>query len=282
MPGHVEKGGGDCAADKWAVIWGGQTAGCHDTEEKAKKQLAALYANEKGKTIVEHRSLQSREVRVPDDGSRTFEAVVVTYGVEDDYHTIFDAGCFAASLNDRLPKITWAHNWSEPLGRYVDYRDTETELVLVGEFDDFESVPRARQAWAQLRSGTIDQFSVGFARDRIEEDEEGRIHFKKARLDEAALVLAAAVPGTKLLQVRSSDQSIQDVPIDTVVELAKKVAAGELTNDEAKAGLALTLPPTSPPPPDTTPAAEAEADAVLATDPDDPFAVLDQLKEQNP
>lgn len=48
MPWHIEKGGGTCAASKWAVIKDsdGSTASCHDTEAKAKAQLAALHASE--------------------------------------------------------------------------------------------------------------------------------------------------------------------------------------------------------------------------------------------
>lgn len=48
IPWHIEQGGGTCGADQWAVIKDddGSTAGCHDTEEEAEAQLAALYANE--------------------------------------------------------------------------------------------------------------------------------------------------------------------------------------------------------------------------------------------
>lgn len=48
MPWHTEKGGGTCSADQWAVIKDddGSTAGCHMSEDAAKKQMAALYANE--------------------------------------------------------------------------------------------------------------------------------------------------------------------------------------------------------------------------------------------
>jgi HK97 family phage prohead protease len=50
MPWHLEKGGGTCRSDQWAVIKDadGSTAGCHATEAAAQAQLAALYANEPG------------------------------------------------------------------------------------------------------------------------------------------------------------------------------------------------------------------------------------------
>ncbi len=220
-------------------------------------------------TKLEHRALRSTHIRVPDDGGRTFEAVVLKYGVVDDYNTIFDPGCFTDSLETRLPRITWAHDWSDVIGRYVDYHDTPETLTLIGELDDFDAVPRARQAYAQLKSGTIDNFSVGFGRDKINEDDDGRIHFVKARLDEAALVLAGAVPGTKLVSVRSRSglSVMRQVPEELVIDLAKKVAAGEMTKEEAAIALDLAggeLPDTKPNDPPTSVEPSAEDLAVIA------------------
>lgn len=44
MPGSIKKSG-----DKYIVYWGGKKRGTHDSEAKAKKQMRALYASEKGK-----------------------------------------------------------------------------------------------------------------------------------------------------------------------------------------------------------------------------------------
>jgi hypothetical protein len=46
MPWDVVRGGGTCRADQWAVVRrGGKTVGCHDSEQSAKRQLAALNVN---------------------------------------------------------------------------------------------------------------------------------------------------------------------------------------------------------------------------------------------
>lgn len=196
---------------------------------------------------IEHRAMTGCEVRVSPDSPRTFEAVVLRYGVIDDYKTIFDPGVFTASLEDRMPKITWAHDWSEPIGRWVDHKDTDEELRLIGELDDLDAVPRARQASAQLSSGTIDQFSVGFHREEggTYEDDNGITHFRSAGLDEVALVLVGAVPGTKLLAVRSAGL-IRQVPEAFVIDLAKQVASGSLSKAEAAAALDLAAGETPP------------------------------------
>jgi HK97 family phage prohead protease len=54
MPWHIEKDSGACSTgEPWAVIKDsdGSVAGCHSTEEEAKAQLAALYANEEGDSM---------------------------------------------------------------------------------------------------------------------------------------------------------------------------------------------------------------------------------------
>lgn len=191
-------------------------------------------------------------VRAATDQPGLFEAVVMRYGVVDDYRTVFDPGVFSASLADRLPRIAWGHDWTDVIGRVVDYRDTDTELTLIGQLDDFDAVPRARQAYAQLLSGTIDEFSVGF---RVLDDytgDDGLKHFRAALLDEVSLVLAGAVPGTQLLAVRHQERTVT-VPQTLVVDLAAQVAAGTLTKDAALIALDLAagdstvapLPPAS-------------------------------------
>lgn len=187
----------------------------------------------------EHRT-QHVEVRASTDSPGLFEAEVMRYGILDDYRTIFDPEVFRASLEERLPRITWGHDWADVIGQYVDYRDTRDALTLVGQLDDFDAVPRARQAHAQLLSGTIDQFSVGFRRGETYEDDQGVTHFRTATLDEVALVLSGAVPGTKLLAVRSAGQTRQ-VPEALVIDLAKQVAAGTLSKDAAYIALDLAV-----------------------------------------
>lgn len=178
------------------------------------------------------------EVRAVDDQPGRFEAVVMRYDVVDDYDTIFDYGVFTDSLERRLPRITWGHDWAEVIGRYVDYRDTPEGLTLIGQLDDFDAVPRARQAYAQMQSGTIDEFSVGFRAVDTYKDADGRKHFRQAILDEVALVLSGAVPGTQLVAVRHQ-QRTGDVPAHLVIDLAREIAAGTLTREEATLALDL-------------------------------------------
>jgi HK97 family phage prohead protease len=180
---------------------------------------------------------------------------------------------FDESLATRLPTLCWSHDWSEPLGPAIDYASSDDGPQVRFAFSDFDAVPMARRAHAQVSDGTIQDCSVGFwnaqRRDPTDEEVEQypgiREVILKADLDEVSLVLRGAVPGAKVLAVRSAK-----VAVDQAVELAKRVQDGELTSEQAKAALDLLAkeeaqagdPP--PPAPVDHEALDAEISSVLA------------------
>lgn len=155
------------------------------------------------------------EVRVSADGrSGRVIADVMKYNTVDDYRTTFDPGCFSDSLEQRMPRILWAHNPVDPIGQWTDAEDTRDRLRLAGLLDlqmipntQTPAVPSAHRAWAQMESRTIDQFSVGFLRqgeDRQRFKGSGVVAITKALLDEASPVLIGSVPGAQLVSVRQA------------------------------------------------------------------------------
>ena len=219
-----------------------------------------------------HRSHLRGEVRaVTDEG--TFEVLAVAYDIVDDYGTRFIKGVFNASLEQRLPVIAWAHDWAEPIGRATGWRETDEGLFITGRLDLGGSVERAKQAHEQMRSGTLTDVSVGFWRlaDRTADD--GVTEIIKGDLDEVSVVLRGAVPGAKVLAVRSV-RSGEMVDMDAVIGIAKKKSAGEITEAEADEALRLLSAPDLGAPPDDgvstddmaeLAAALADADAALAS-----------------
>lgn len=163
-------------------------------------------------------------------------------GVVDDYGSLWAANAFDRSLAARMPTLCWSHDWSEPLGPPVAYRTGTDGPEIDFLFSDFDAVPQARRAHAQVLDGTIVDCSVGFssARRRDPTDEE-RSRFpgvveviEDADLDEVSLVLRGAVPGAKVVSARGAK-----VELDAVVELGRRVVAGEISEEEAKAALEL-------------------------------------------
>lgn len=251
MPWHIgAKGSHGCSGYPVIKDSDNSVAGCHKTKKDANAQLAALYANEKSaklphmaKTrlgIQEHRLARVGQIRAIEDGGQVgrFAARVMQYNVLDDYKTEFAPGVFNESMAEFMPRITWGHDWHDPLGRWIAYEETDGKyLDLVGQLDDFEAVPRARQAYAQLQSGTISQFSVGFMPLAYERDNETDIiTFTRARLDEVALVIVGAVPGTELLALRNRPRiNIRSnvLTLDAATSILVKLSQGELDLTDA-------------------------------------------------
>jgi HK97 family phage prohead protease len=204
------------------------------------------------------RLAQVRAVTGPEDPGATADAPrlitlhLITPGVVDDYGSLWMADCFDENLGQRLPAMVWAHDWSEPIGHGVDYRTSGDGPDVIFEFDNFDDVPRARQGYSQTRSGTITDCSVGFFylqhRDPTDAEKEQYPGIteviEKAGLDEVSLVLRGAVPGAKVLSIRSVGGTVEE---ELVVALGRKVAAGELTEEEAKAALRLAADDAAPP-----------------------------------
>jgi HK97 family phage prohead protease len=191
------------------------------------------------------REIRTTSLRAAEfDGRPGVSLKVITPYVVDDYGSVFMPGTFDESLGRRAPVLCWAHEWEDPLGPYLAHRaDTDGAPIVDFAFSDFEAVPQSRRAHAQVGDGTIVDCSVGFSNTERRSPTEDEVKLwpgvreviTRADLDEVSLVLRGAVPGAKVLSMRSGGQ----VNIDAVVEIAKRKAAGELTDAEAQAALEL-------------------------------------------
>lgn len=229
---------------------------------------------------------------VPGSNGRQKWATAVAYNVTDEYGTLWLPGVFDEALGERMPTILYGHDWStldHVLGSGIDFRQTPTDVGPPGVdvLMEFANVPAAELAMKLLaakatsKGAVLRDVSVGFERrewlrrDKLTPEmlalgaEEAMV---RAGMDELSLVVRGAVPGAQVRGRRGS------VDIDAVVELARKRAAGEITDAEAAAAIdLLTAEPVvgepSPVPPtadelaaaaQVTTDAEASADEALA------------------
>ena len=176
---------------------------------------------------IEYRSIPD-SVRVVDESKHQLEITSCVYGVVDDYKTRWIPGVFTRSLEAKKPPLCWSHKWDDPIGNLADYTDGKETLRTLYQLDDFEAVPRARQAWAQYHSGTLTDASFGFSRSKDEPAEglEGVMDIREARLDECSLVLSGAVPGVKIVGSRG-------IPASLVLDLGQQVERGQIDLETA-------------------------------------------------
>lgn len=242
----------------------------------------------------DHRNFAAEIRAVPGSNGRQFWTLPLAYEVVDDYGTIWTRGVFDKSVTEKMPALMWGHaGWTDidqMMGGAIDYRDSDRGPEALYELLDFEAQPKARILAALIepheRTGQpfVRDMSVGFDRrewegnggqrdlkseDREMRDRRGRPALERmieAGWDETSSVVAGAVPGAgALTPVRMAQtRSGLAVPLDDVVEIAKRKAAGDLTDAEAQAALDLL----------GHPGAEAALEAIEDTTDDDLDAVL--------
>lgn len=191
---------------------------------------------------VEHRSLSvSASSKV--DG--VIEMRVITYDTQpDDYGTIWRRGCLTAGLNKRLPIILWAHDIVAPIGRGVSWRDSADGPLVTARLDNHPDVPLARQAIAQLQSGTLTDVSLGFSHAVKEEPTSaeflmwGRSRTKEAIVsavcEEISIVYRGAVPGAEVLSLRHNS-SATTMPATSQRDMALALIDGRMTPGQWRA-----------------------------------------------
>ena len=125
-----------------------------------------------------------------EDRPGKFSGHASVFGNVDWYGDVVDAGAFKRTLDQRGPqrKVLWQHDVQAPIGKAVVAEDKdglafEAELVL--------DVPQARDAYALIKAGVIDQMSIGY--DTVGERWEKEVrHITEARLWEISPVTFAA------------------------------------------------------------------------------------------
>lgn len=149
--------------------------------------------------------------------SRTISGYGAVFGNIDKVDDLLVKGCFAKSINERGPQseahdkilLLWQHDQREPIGRITELKEDDHGLYFEAEIDD---VPRGNQALAQLKSGTLNQFSIGFnyVWENCEWDAaHGCFVVKDVVLHEISVVSIGANGETEFLGMKAEDTEEQ-------------------------------------------------------------------------
>lgn len=150
---------------------------------------------------------------------RTVKGYLSVWGIKDTYDTIMVKGCCTKSINERGPdaaskqKIAhlWQHESCEPIAKYTVLKEDDYGLYFEAEYDD---IPQAERALRQIRSGTLNQFSIGFnyVYDKVEYDEiNDALIIKEIELFEGSVVTFGANDETYAM--RSPEQLDTDIDL---------------------------------------------------------------------
>jgi len=210
---------------------------------------------EKIRKPVEYKSLaiDSSGVMVENE-SRTITGYAAIFGNKDMAKDILVKGCFAKSINERGPEsktnrkiaFLWMHEMSEPLGRITKLYEDEKGLYFEATLD---KIPEADRALEQMKSGTLNQFSIGYQYvwDKMEYDEsEDAFIIKEVNLFECSVVTQGAndetfFAGLKSDQIeseenklfRDTEKALKQLPIEQAYEIRQLIAKHiSLTNSK--------------------------------------------------
>ena len=140
-------------------------------------------------------------------------AIVSRIGAVDSYKDVIEPGAFSASRSEvpMLPNHSWESD-SPPVGMM---KVKEEGKEVIGEFRLNMDLQLAQDWAAHLKFAKKQQFSIGFrtvkARyltdEEMEERKDGAWRLiEKLDLKEVSMVVAGAMPRTKLLELRSEER----------------------------------------------------------------------------
>lgn len=154
------------------------------------------------------------ELKAADPQTGIIEAIVSVFNNVDRDEERILPGFFKASLARKLPKGVWCHDWTQPIAKTLEARELEPNdallpeslkalggLYIKGQFN--LETQRGKEAFSDVKFGTIDEFSIGFRiLSRQINEESGVTDLIEGELFEWSPVLVGANQSTQLLTVK--------------------------------------------------------------------------------
>lgn len=268
MPYHIgEKGTSGCAGFPVVKDSDGKVMGCHKTEADAKKQLAALYANEPSadKSVLESDNVsdQAKDKSMTVDMTNTYASIIkqekmedgslLVYGkATDDALDIDQQICDAAWLNKAMPE------WFKTGGNIREQHSS----IAAGVAKELDSKDDGHYITAhivdpvsvkKIEAGVLKGFSIGIRSPRIIRDNKaanGRII--DGTIVEISVVDRPANPNAKLMLAKSDGTEM--------IEVEQELIEQELPATEE------TIKTDETPAVEVTPEAEVAADVQAGED----------------
>jgi uncharacterized protein len=116
--------------------------------------------------------------------NRQFEAYAATFGNVDHHDDIIVKGAFLDSLTKRMPKLAYQHNTNLLPGKITNAVEDSKGLLVTGEFIN---TPIGDQAYEEVKTGVINQMSIGFSASEVDFKDDIRL-LKKIELFEVSFV----------------------------------------------------------------------------------------------
>lgn len=152
-----------------------------------------------------------------DDAMGIIEAIVSVCNNVDSGNEIVRPGFFAKSIEQKLPKGVWAHDWTQPIAKTLEARELKAGDPLLpdnvkalggyyikGQFN--LETQRGREAYSDLKFGTVDEFSIGYKvlKDQVDK-KTGARELIEGDWKEWSPVVVGMNPETRLVSIKADE-----------------------------------------------------------------------------
>jgi uncharacterized protein len=145
-------------------------------------------------------------------GSGVFQGYASLFGRRDSQGDVVMPGAFAETLRIRGVeniRMLFQHNPAEPVGTWIELRETERGLQVKGRLN--LKVQRGRELLALLESGGLDGLSIGFKTVRARTERvRGTRQLLAIDLWEISLVTFPMLDGARVSAVKSAARARAD------------------------------------------------------------------------
>ncbi len=138
------------------------------------------------------------------DEAGHFTGYASIFGQLDSYGDIVDKGAFKKTLKDRKRvKLLWSHDSFQPGIGYVELEEDDKGLRVV-EGQLYLDIQKAKEAYINLKNGTLDGLSIGYntVKEVVDRSTNER-HLKEVALWEVSLCNFQACPGAVVTDIKS-------------------------------------------------------------------------------
>lgn len=152
-----------------------------------------------------------------DDQAGTIEAIVSVFSNVDRGNEKVMPGFFSKSIEKKLPKGVWAHDWKQPIAKTLEAKEllpgdpllpdslkTLGGAYIKGQFN--LDTQRGKEAYSDIKFGIVDEFSIGYSVIKDQKDKEsGARELIEGDWKEWSPVLVGMNDQTRLISIKSDE-----------------------------------------------------------------------------
>lgn len=139
-----------------------------------------------------------------------FSGYASVFNSQDLHEDVIVQNAFKKSLEqwkakDSFPKLLWQHDQRQPIGVWHEIKEDSYGLFVKGQL--LLDLQQAREAYALLKAGVINEMSIGFRPIKIRRQKSSQVRYiEEIDLQEISLVTFAANESAKVLAVKEFEK----------------------------------------------------------------------------